>query len=186
MMALCLLTTSPLLCADMSAKDYTDEFYKEFSQPPDDGTMSLIVRFHHEVPASLQAEVLDQMLDRAISTTPQKAYFAIGVVCMYLRNHGSDLIVNGALEANLYALAKDSNWITRRDVLQVLSSLKRDKDHDLIVAALSDPKDEVRAAAMNALRDRPDAEATFQKFIQDHRPLFRGWLPDRFLLAALT
>lgn len=170
LVGLYLLAASFLLyAADMSAKDYADKYYDEFSKPQDDGISYLMGRFHSEVPASMQTEVLDQVLDRAASAEPKKNYRAMDVVFKYLQNFGQDLTLTPQIDSNLYALAKDSNWMTRRDVLQVVRALGRTKDHDLIVAALNDPSEEVRGAALNALRGRPDAEAAYQKFIQDHQ-----------------
>jgi hypothetical protein len=175
---LCLLVASALLHADdMNAAEYTNKFYKEWSAPRergDDGAAYTMARFYHEVPPALQAQVLDQILDRAASAQP-KAYGVMGYVFMCLRNFGTKLTLPSGMDANLQALAKDSNWMARRDVLQVARALNRTKDHDLIVAALNDPQDEVRGAAIDALRERPDAEATFQKFIQDHQadPAYR-------------
>ena len=169
---------APVAADALSTADYATKYYKAWSTSrgrTDDGAAYATARFYHEVPASMQADVLNQVFDQAFSATP-KNYQAMGVVMMCLTQSGANMVLPARLNTELDALAKDNtNWVARRDVLHVFAKLNRPQDRDLIAAALNDPQDEVRGAAIDAYRVQPDAESTFQKFIQDHQndPAYR-------------
>jgi len=134
-----------------------------------DGRIGLMMSdFPQVVPVSLQSEVLDRMLDKACFAASNKGFWVIIDVLKYMEGM-QNVTVGQRFDEHLSALAKDPNWSIRREVLQFLDGLKRDKDQGLILAALSDQKDQVRGAAIDALRGRPNAEAIFQKYIKDHQ-----------------
>ncbi len=164
-----LITASILDATDTDAKSYADKYYIAFNKWQGDGAGYMFANFNKEVPVSLQADVLDQMLDRACANKPTKDYLAANYVFKYIAGVHPEFTFSQQFDANLYTLAKDSNHLARRDVIDFLGRMKREKDHDLIVAALNDPDDEVREAAIEGLRDRPDTEAVYQKFIHDHQ-----------------
>lgn len=171
--ALILLVNSTYLFAnEASVKDYANKFYQEWSMPrgrTDDGAVFMLANFNYEVPPSLQSEVINQMFNQACSATPQKNYKVIGYSLKYIESVRPDLVLTDNFKSNLYKLIKDPNWITRRDVLHFMGRFKKDEDRDLIIAALNDPQDEVRGAAISALRDRLGSEVIFQKYLQDHQ-----------------
>ncbi len=162
-----------LYANEMNASDYADQFYGEWSLPGipgDDSALSRINHFVKDVPRRLQGEILAQVLDRACSTEPQKAYPVIFEVELTLPHLDSEVKLPTGLDRNLYALTKDPDYVVRINALDSLKEFRRSRDHDAIVAALSDSNDKVRAAAFAALYGRPDADAaTYQKFIQDHQ-----------------
>jgi hypothetical protein len=162
-----LLAASTLIYAsNMTAEDYANKYYKEFNKWHDDGTGYIF---------SLQTDVLDQMLERACAAKPKKDYLEIDCIFEYVKEIQPDLFLSRQFESNIYMLSKDSYHFARRDAIQLLGRLKRDKDHDLIVAALNDSNDEVRAVAIDALRDRPGSDVIYRKYMQDHQsdPAYR-------------
>jgi hypothetical protein len=165
-----LLLTCVVLYADTTqVKDYADKYFTDFNTWQDDGLSYMYARFYRDVPTSMQADVLDEILDRACSAQPQRHSLAISQVLGYIEQFRPDFVPSKRFDTDLSALTKDQNYTTRRDVIEFLGKMNRGQDRDLIVAALSDPQDEVRGAALNALRNRSGSEAIFQKYIQDHQ-----------------
>jgi hypothetical protein len=178
LVALLLLGTfSTVLAGDISVEEYAKRYYNQDINAPDtiDGRPGLMMSdFPQVVPVSLQTDVLERMFEMACSDNSKEAYWVIIDVLNYMQSLGNPKI-SRRLDEHLSALAKDSNWSMRTHVLEFLGGLKREKDQDLIVAALNDPKDDVRGAAIDALRGRPDAGAIFKKYIKDHQsdPAYR-------------
>ena len=157
-------------CAEsQSADSYADKYYQAFNARLDDGGIYLLASFRHDVPVSLQSEVLEKIMDRAFSAKSAKNYRVIICTLVYLREFGSNLILSKKLDEYLYALAKDENDSIRRDVIEVFAGLKRSKDDTLILNALQDSSDDVRGSAIKALVHKSGTQAIYRKFIQDHQ-----------------
>ncbi len=166
---LCLVgMTAPLVADNLSAREYADKYFADFNTWQGDGLVYMYGRFDHGVPASMQPDVLDRIFDRACSAQPKRNAIAIHQVLKYIEELHPEITLSQRFDTNLSALTKDQNYTTRRDTVEFMGRMNRG-DHTLIAAALNDPKEDVRGAAINAIRGQPDAEATFQKFIQDHQ-----------------
>jgi hypothetical protein len=150
---------------------YATKYYRAWAKPlpsGDDSGGFMLASFSRDVPQSLQEEVLDKMLDQACAANPRN-YRVITFVFTYVEVQFPDFVLNPRFERDVYTLTKDANELARRDAIEFLGRIHRAGDHDRLVAALNDPSEEVRGAAINALRGQPDAEATFRKFVQDHQ-----------------
>jgi hypothetical protein len=166
-----------LLSVDLSAgdsttpSDYANKYYGIWDIPRSsgsDGTIIELEQFSQDVPKYMQAAVLDRMLDRACKTNP-RSYRVVARVLRYIKNMYDNFPIGETFEHNVYSLAKVSDPIVRRDAIELLGHINREKDREFIVAALEDPSDSVRGAAIHALRDRTDAESLFNKYVQDHQ-----------------
>jgi hypothetical protein len=169
LIGLCLLTASLNVRADhLSAKDYADKLFQKWTEPEAWVGFNAGARYEEyiKVPESLRSEVADRLFDKACSTEPKECV-VIERLLIYVRTDKS-VAISERFDAHLSKLARDPNWLIRKDVLKFLSELKRDKDHDLIRAALNDPNDKVREAALGATYGWPDNKAIIQKYIQDH------------------
>jgi len=151
-----------------SLQDYVDHFYGIFNTPPSD-VPTMQYPFGRDVPIQMQSEVLDQILDRALSAKPNKAYVAVGNVLQYRTVEGSKMPISPQFENALQTLAHDSYDLARRDTITFLGYLNRSQDFDLILSALNDPSDEVRGAAVKAIWHREDAKTVFKQYISKHQ-----------------
>jgi hypothetical protein len=188
LLTLCLLAPSFLLRADpASAQGYADKYYKEWSAQrgdDDDGDMYRVADFCREAPAAFRLDILDLVIERAhspgkISGDSRADNTALDVLTTII-NSLPNTVLPPRLDAVLAALSKDPDSGIRAHVLQVLGDLNRPADHDLFVAALSDPRDDVRGAAIHALLGRADAGAIFRKYIGDHQadPAYKASVSD--------
>ena len=168
-----LVTASSVYADEITAQDYADKFYADWNHPKilgDDSGASRVGSFNKQVPDSLKGQVLDQLLNRACTAKPEKAWEVIENVESVLSVLGPAIKIPPHLDKNLYSLTKNANYMVRIYALNTLQQLKRSQDHDVIVAALNDSNDEVRAAAFAALYGRSDVDAaTYQKYLQDHQ-----------------
>ncbi len=150
-----------------TTQDYVNHFYGIFNAPQDDVPM-MMYPFGRDVPLSAQSEVLDRILDRALSAKPNEGFVAIENVLDYRNALASKIPFSDHFEIDIQILATDSNYLVRSDLIYFLSLAKRSKDIGLILSALSDPKAEVRSSAISAIYRRDDARSIFKNYIETH------------------
>jgi hypothetical protein len=172
-----IMTTIRTTSADNSnITEYADKFYREWSlqtQIQDVGQPFDAVNFYREVPLPNRPKVLDQILKRSLNTSRSNANTMVIYTALQcvgdLMTGSAKASLDKQLDSDLAVLATSNNYGVRLSVINILGMLKRPKDHDFFVDALNDPKDEVREAAVTAIRSQPDAPTVLRKYITEHR-----------------
>jgi hypothetical protein len=173
---LCVLAAGSAFCADETKVDeYADRYFKEWSaetEMGDAGPAFDTMAFSHEVPPVLRADVLDGILKRvALTKNPRRyamaTYSALRCVEEFV-NATPPIEVSDGLDADLVTLLKSRDSRVRVAVLNIYRELKREKDEALVADRLNDFNDEVRAAAVDALRGRDGVEVILRKYIKEH------------------
>lgn len=161
---------SGLVASDERVKTCMDEYYPLFNTPRegDSSLLPLYNRFHVGVPDAIRAEVLGEMLNKAHSEQG-KSELVVWHIMEYLEGTEPNLANDPRVDQCLSILVKGPDPDLRKSVLMFLYSLKRDKDLALFVESLNDPEDKVRTAGLVAMYGRPESEALYQKFLQDHQ-----------------
>ena len=157
--------------SDMTADAYANKYYAILNVPrpasSDVSDLDLMDTFFHQVPLALQAEVLDQMLDKACGTGSKNNYRVIYPILVYV-GVMSNLKISERFDAHLHDLANNPFWGARRAALDLMIRLNRPKDQVRILAALNDSHDDVREIAVRAVGRQSNAAIILQKYVQDH------------------
>jgi hypothetical protein len=153
---------------DRSVKDYVSHFYGIFNAPQGD-VPDLFYPFGRDVPLPVQSEVLDQMLDRAISEKPNKDYVAIANVLDYRGALGPKIPSSDRFETDLKKLSLDSNPYAREAVILFMGTVKGEKYTSPIISALNDSNAEVRSRAITTIWQREDAKMVFNNYVLKHQ-----------------
>lgn len=165
-------------CADMqSVNELADKYFREWSIPrplASDGEIFTVGYFRYKVPPSLQEAVIDSVMEKAMSSQSDEKYDVIQMVLIFVRLTLPEAELPARLSKNVHSLVNDRNPSVRGEALEIVGRLGQEQDLHLFLDALNDPADEVRVAAIQVLRARPNATATYMKYVNSHKddPLY--------------
>lgn len=145
--------------------DFVNKYYRIFESAEQVGPS---IFFFKDVPPSSRAEVLADILDRAVAANPQNL-MVIRNVIEILRGFQGPVTWNAHLEKSVLDQAKSPDLTIRELLIEMLAIARKDQNRDLILSFQNDPDQEIRYAALHDIVRWPDAESIYQKFIQDHQ-----------------
>jgi hypothetical protein len=164
----CILIGLLLTVAVTVAKAQTvDAWVEKYSISFDnDGTGKMLAAAQFgEVPAKDQAEVLARILDKLTSQKPINSNAITGAcrAILMIKVPWTD-----HLKKSIYSLTTSSDYIARSCGLHLLAIKQKDTAKETILAFQNDPDDRTRASFMDEIKEWPDAEPIYQKYIQAH------------------
>jgi hypothetical protein len=154
-----------------SIDDFVNKYYPPLKQNENDGTgqLGILTNFFKEVPPASQAEVLARILEKASITTPPDNDLIESILSVSKGFQDNKVEWNAHLEKLIYAQAKNPDPNVRALAVYALAKIRQDTAHDFVLTFLNDPDERVRHVTLSSIDTWPDAEAIYQKFIQDHQ-----------------
>jgi hypothetical protein len=144
------------------------KYYSEFNTHDGTGAMIAGSNFIHEVPVETRANILADILNRAIS---EKNHLVMQAIIVFLigGDGGARPAWNERLTQSVFALENGSDWNTKTLLVDLLSNRKERGARSIILALQTDPDDRVRFEALRAVAKWPDAVSIYQTYIQVHQ-----------------